>query len=235
MVEVVALVEGETEQIFVRDVLAGHLSLHGVAIWAVLSGRSRKRGGVRKWPSARDDIVRLLKEDRYCTTMFDFYALPKDWPGRVPAAALPPAQRSACVEAAVLKAIAEQHGASFDPTKFIPYIQLHEFEALVFADTTELANVAAAASNAAPAHLASRFEQIVSEAGEPEAIDDGYETCPSRRITSIAPAYRKRVHGPIVAGRIGLDLLREKCAHFAGWISKLEQLGSLAPKSTSDT
>jgi hypothetical protein len=65
MNEIVAIVEGQTEQTFVRDVLAEHLGAGGIAIWAVLSGKTRKQGGVRKWEVARNDIVRTLKEGRY--------------------------------------------------------------------------------------------------------------------------------------------------------------------------
>ena len=234
MVEVVAIVEGPTEQTFVRDVLAGHLSLHGVAIWAVLSGKSRKHGGVKKWESARNDIVRTLKEGRYCTTMFDFYGMPQDWPGRAQAISLPWRERSVHVEADLLADVTAQFDSGYDPRRFVPYVQLHEFEALVFADVAVLADSATAVSNRLAEALARSMQAIVDEAGDPEAIDDGYETCPSRRIMKLVPGYRKPALGPIVAQRIGLMVLREKCNHFAAWLSKLERLGSLesAPVTT---
>lgn len=228
MVEVVAIVEGQTEQTFVRDLLAGHLSLCGVSMWAVLSGKSRKSGGVKKWQSSCDDIVRTLKEGHHCTTMFDFYALPNDWPGRIEAAKLPWAERSAHVEAQLLADIAARLGGSFNPARFLPYVQLHEFEALVFADTDKLAEATSGVCTTPATRLSDRFGKIVADAGEPEAIDDGYDTCLSRRITSVVPGYRKRIHGPIVAQRIGLDRLRAKCAHFAEWLGKLERVGSSA-------
>ncbi len=224
MVEVVAIVEGLTEQTFVRDVLAGHLSLQGVAIWAVLSGKTRRRGGVKKWESARNDIVRTLKENRYCTTMFDFYGLPQDWPGRVEATTLPWKERGVYVEAKLLADITTQFDSGFDSARFVPYVQLHEFEALVFANTKVLAEAAAAVSNRSPQALAVSMQAIVDQAGDPEAIDEGYQTCPSRRITNLAPGYRKPTIGPIVAQRIGLPALRERYKHFAAWLSKLERL-----------
>jgi len=227
VVEVVAIVEGPTEQTFVRDVLAGHLSLHGVTIWAVLSGKSRKHSGVKKWESARNDIVRTLKEGRCCTTMFDFYGMPQDWPGRADATRLPWKERSAHVESDLLADVTAQFDSGFNPVRFVPYVQLHEFEALVFADTAILAEAAAAVSNRLAEALTRSMQAIVDEAGDPEAIDDGYETCPSRRITKLAPGYRKPTLGPIVAQRIGLPVLRRKCKHFAAWLSKLERLGSL--------
>lgn len=64
MHELVVIVEGETEQTFVRDQLAAHLALHNTTAWPVLPGRHRNRGGVKKWESARQDILRTLKEGR---------------------------------------------------------------------------------------------------------------------------------------------------------------------------
>ena len=114
MSEIVAIVEGSTEQTFVRDQLAAHLGQSGISIWAVLSGKNRRQGGVRKWAAARSDILRTLKEGRYCTTMFDFYAMPQDWPGRAEAAKLPWDQRGSYVEAAIMAHVAGRIGESFD-------------------------------------------------------------------------------------------------------------------------
>ena len=132
MSEVVAIVEGETEQTFVRDQLAAHLGFLNVTIWAVLPGRHRRHGGVKEWPVAREDILRTLKEGRYCTTMFDYYAMPDSWPGRTFANGLTWDQRASHVEAAMLADIVQMAGNSFNPRQFVPYVQLHEFEALAF-------------------------------------------------------------------------------------------------------
>ncbi len=117
-------------------------------------------------------------------------------------------------------------GESFDPQFFIPYVQLHEFEALAFAGVEELTSVVAPLSRRSAGSIEKKFKTVLDEAGHPEAINDGYETCPSRRITSVVNAYNKRVHGPIITSRIGLDVLREECDHFASWIDRLEELGS---------
>ncbi|MBC7819614.1 MAG: DUF4276 family protein [Planctomycetaceae bacterium] len=222
MNEIVAIVEGETEQTFVRDQIAAHLACLGITIWAVLPGRNRRRGGVKKWDVAKQDILRTLRERRFCTTMFDYYAMPTDWPGRLESANLPWEQRADHVESLVLAEVAAAMGDSFDPRYFIPYVQLHEFEALAFADVEKLASVVAPLGYQAVDRLSVQFQRIVDEAGHPEAINDSYETCPSRRITKIEHAYRKRVHGPIVTGRIGLDVLRRECQHFASWLDRLE-------------
>jgi hypothetical protein len=222
MNEIVAIVEGETEQTFVRDQIAGHLACLGITIWPVLPGRRRRHGGVKKWEVAKQDILFTLRERRYCTTMFDYYAMPADWPGCAESAKLPWDQRANHVESQVLADVSAAMGDSFDPRFFIPYVQLHEFEALAFADIEKLASVVGPLGNQAVERLTVQFQRILDEAGHPEAINDNFETCPSRRITKIERAYRKRVHGPIVTGRIGLDVLRRECQHFASWLDRLE-------------
>ncbi len=224
--ELVVIVEGETEQAFVKYQLAAHLPLHGTTVWPVLPGRHRRHGGVKKWEVARQDIIRTLKEGRYCSTMFDYYALPEDWPGRVTSRSLPWNARATHVESEILNDVASAMQGGFLRKYFIPYIQLHEFEALAFADVGRLASVVSPLSQDSEDSLEIRFAEILEAAGHPEAINDGYETCPSRRITDIVKAYKKRVHGPIATDRIGLGVLREKCNHFASWLDRLENIGT---------
>jgi hypothetical protein len=224
--ELVVIVEGETEQTFVRDQLAAHLAVHGTTTWPVLPGRHRNHGGVKNWEVARADIIRTLREGRYCSTMFDFYAMPLDWPGRKDATGKEWNKRAHYVERQIHKNVVAEMGRKFDPKYFIPYVQLHEFEALTFSNVDDLASVAAPLTNQNVDSLAQRFQEILDESKYPEAINDSYETCPSRRISDIVPAYRKSIHGPIVTSRTGLDNIREKCDHFASWIDQLELIGN---------
>lgn len=229
MNELVALVEGETEQAFVRDVLAAHLVLHGTSAWAVLPGRRRDQGGVKKWEVARKDIVRTLTERRYCTTMFDWYAMPADWPGRSASASLPRPRRAAHVEMQMQDDVVAAMGTNFDPRFFVPYVQLHEFEALAFADVAVLAEVLSSKTDVPIAKLTEHLQAVLDECGDPEAIDDGYATCPSRRIAGVAPRYRKTLDGPRIVERIGIGALRSRCPHFASWLDRLEAIGKAEP------
>ena len=58
----------------------------------------------------------------------------------------------------------------------------------------------------------------------PELINQGHETAPSKRILKEIPEYDKVTSGVSVAECIGLDTLRQKCAHFDQWLTKLERL-----------
>ena len=117
-------------------------------------------------------------------------------------------------------------GGKFDPKFFLAYVQLHEFEALAFADVAMLAHVLSPLGTASAEALQEQFGQIVAAVGHPEAIDDGHDTCPSRRIAMLVPAYKKRAQGPIITARIGIDALRAVCSHFGEWLTRLERIGS---------
>jgi hypothetical protein len=100
--------------------------------------------------------------------------------------------------------------------RFLPFVMLHEFEALLFADPSALVQVTLAPG----AELALR--KIRDTFSSPEDIDDGPETAPSKRIEKLIPTYRKAVHGPQAARRVGLSGLRACCPHFGDWLSSLE-------------
>jgi len=142
MSRVRALVEGQTEEAFVREVLAPNLGVHGVFVSATRIGKPGRRGGVRPWLVVRNDILATLKQNRavYCTTMFDYYDLPSDWPGTDGTRRKRPISKKAGeIQQAIQADVCNELGESFDAQRFIPYIQMHEFEALLFSDTGVLA------------------------------------------------------------------------------------------------
>jgi len=231
-VHVLALVEGKTEQAFVTTLLTAHLNKHRVDIIARLPGRAERRGGVRPWQSVRANILHTLRKWRgcVCTTMFDFYAMPSDWPGRTDAAnrkGYSPDQKGNHVEQALLDDLAAHTGADFRRELFIPYVQVHEFEAILFSNVATMATTLAQfCPGSSEADLLDAFQSILAEkSGQAEAINDNYDTCPSRRITALVRDYRKFAYGPTIAARIGLDTIRAACPHFGQWLGRLEALG----------
>src|SRR4030065_2654931 len=104
------LVEGQTEEPFVNDILCPHLNQTSIYPHAFLF---RKKGGSFSYQRARKEILNSLKEDktRICTTMVDFYGMPKDWPGRVESQSCRNYQDKAQrVEQALLEDIVTQMG-----------------------------------------------------------------------------------------------------------------------------
>ena len=218
-------VEGETEESFVNNTLKQHLANYEVYadVRRVLTGKKRGRnyrGGMTNYAKAKNDIMRWLKEesnneDVFFTTMFDYYALPEDFPGYGTAKLLQnPYQKVATIEEAFFQDIGDR--------RFIPYIQLHEFEALLFVNPQMFEIEYFEFPDAIGA-----IQSIAEEFGNPELIDQGSETAPSKRIINVLPDYKnnKPVVGSMIAHEIGIEELKKSCNHFNEWVIKLEQLG----------
>ncbi len=213
------LVEGQTEESFINQVIAPHLINREVYIYPILF---RSRGGSFRYPRARKEIGNSLKEDRslFCTTLVDFYGMPTDWPGRREANShSDTGEKARVVEQALLADVQQLMGDTFDAVRFIPYVQMHEFEAILFSDPEQLAE------SLGKSDMAETFEAIRADFGCPEEIDDNYETSPSRRILAAYPEYSKVIDGTTASKRIGLPAIRQVCPHFNEWFCKLEKLG----------
>ncbi len=213
------IVEGHTEETFVRDVLTEPLAAQHVFITArrVETGRSSRqiyRGGMTTYAKARRDIMRWLAQDRqaYVTTMFDLYRIPLDFPD---VRLIPPGIEPYARITALEKALEADIGIE----RFIPYLQLHEFENLLFSDVQAIDTVLGLRRSQLQALQALR-EEFTS----PELIDDGEDTAPSKRLQKLYEGYDKLAFGPRIATHIGLAKLRQECPHFNAWFSRLENL-----------
>ena len=227
MTRIIVLVEGQTEETFVNQVLAVDLYGFGyTSVDARMIGKARpraRRGGIVPWPAMRKTITDLLKEDagRFVTTMVDYYGLLQDWPGRAESSSQVFLTRAYTVESALSADIEKVMGASFNPGRFVPYVMMHEFEAMLFSDCERFSR------GIGHVELAPRFQTIRSEFASPEEIDDSPNTAPSKRIQKLVTDYQKRVDGLIAVQEIGLDAIRGECAHFREWLERLEELPSL--------
>ncbi len=221
-------VEGETEETFVNELLRPHLAGRG---WSVVSARllgnarrRNRRGGIKPWVSVREEIVRHLREDtgRILTTMVDYYGLPQTgsraWPGREEASELPFSEKARAVEDELSASIREAMGAGFDQNRFLPYVMMHEFEALLFSDC------AAFGRGIGRPDLDGNFQEIRDAFGNPEEIDDSPETAPSKRVERLVRGYQKPLLGTLAALEIGLGTIRRECPHFGSWLDQLEHL-----------
>ncbi len=217
--------EGQTEQTFADTVLKPHLANFGGYLHRpVLVATSRKRGkvyrgGGRHFLPVKNDIHRFLKQengaDVFFTTMIDLYAIYSDFPGLGEAERLQndPQGRVGLLEAA----FADDMGDD----RFIPFIQLHEYETYLFVDAIGFGCFYEDADKQI-ANL-----QVIADAyTTPELINDGQQTAPSKRIIAEFPDYEdaKPTVGPQVAALIGLAAIRAKCPHFDRWLTRLEAL-----------
>lgn len=213
-------VEGETERRFAAEVLAPHLAQFQVDVRAILLTTNRKlgsRGGVVNYRHVKGDIERHMRQDHHpearFTTMIDFYALPTDFPGWYES-------RRAAVAHERVKIIETALQNDIGGYRFIPYIQLHEFEALLYCDLSQLARRISGSAES--------LDILTQEVRDipPEEINEGKTTAPSKRIIHHVPAYEKakvRAGAPAAAA-IGLHTLRTRCPHFDAWLRQLEKL-----------
>lgn len=213
-------VEGQAEKAFADQALTPHLANYNIEVKprVVLTNRKLgKRGGILDFAKIEGDLTRLMHQDRHpearFTTMIDFYALPPEFPGWSEARKKAfPKDRVAVLE--------DSLHSRFGDHRFHPYIQLHEFEALLYCDLSELQRRLTHAEHG----IAALQREVAHMA--PEDINEGPHTAPSKRIINHLPVYERskvRVGAPAAAA-IGLPALRAKCPHFNDWLSRLERL-----------
>lgn len=230
MSRVIAVVEGPTEETFVRIVLAPWLALRGVFLSARTVGKPGKKGGVGVFDRAKRDVEILLRQEKstVVTTMFDYYGMPTDWPGRDNPKKVNPTVHVKTVEKAIGDAVSAAIGPKFDGSRFLPYIQLHEFEALVLVGPEELAAV-----GPWPEKL-KQLRELVRKYKTPELVNDGPLTVPSKRLEKLLPGYRKPLHGPRASQKIGIERIAAKCPHFAGWLAALLAVPQKPPQTDTE-
>ena len=219
--------EGQTEQTFASTVLRPHLAEHGVYMHnPVLIANAHKRqrthrGGGRKFHAMQKDIVRFLKQDSannaYFTTMIDLYSLHREFPGTEETEVFrnDPYRR--------VEALEEFWANETNDQRFVPHIQLHEYETYLFTDIAVLSYYYEGRQRAI-----SQLRASVDAFKSPELIDDGPDTAPSKRIIGHLPRYDgdKSTIGVQAAARLGLTAIRRRCPHFAAWVGRLEGLAA---------
>lgn len=220
-------VEGETEETFVNELLRPYLFDRCYSeVNARLMGNARQRshrGGVKGWAEVRKEILGHLRQDtgRLVTTMVDYYGLPqsgnKTWPGRKAAGGIVFEQKAKTVEDALLADISQEMGGAFNADRFIPYVMMHEFEAMLFSDCEGFGR------GIGREDLVQPLQTIRDQFANPEEIDDSPHTAPSKRIEHLMPDYQKPLMGNLAALEIGIHAIRRECPHFGDWLERLER------------
>lgn len=214
------IVEGETERDFVNDHLAPSFRHHDTIIDARLLGTSGHKGGNVKWQRLLGDIQRTLLSDRsaYTTTFFDYFRMSTDFPGEPHRTTGDTAAKKEAVEKSMVEGLTGAGFSSDSLRRFIPYVQLHEYEALLFSDPHALAR-GIYQQQKAPVLAAIRAQYRT-----PEDINDDSQLAPSKRLAQECRGYRKTIYGALAALEVGLPAMRRECPHFNDWLSRLESL-----------
>ena len=219
MSRILILVEGSTEEQFVKEVLGPHFEpvnkyiIPTIVTTKQVPGEPYFKGGVGSYEKIRRDIRRLCNDsDAVCiTTMIDYYGLPDDFPGIAKSLSGPAALRVSHLETAF--------AANIDDRRFVPYLSTHEFEACLFSRPDVIAKTFEKPM------IANTLESVRRKFDTPEDIND--DSPPSKRIEALVGEYDKPFFGALIASIIGLERIRAECPHFDSWLSALEQLGQV--------
>lgn len=210
MKTVIIICEGPTEEVFCSNLLSQYLQ-NSCRI------EIRLLGGNCNWQRIKDMAEKALKQQKNAlvTTFFDYYGVKTkkfpNWKETVGINKANVRERIEILENGMIEEI-----DSNLRYRFIPYVQLHEFEALLFNNIEVFDDMF-------------EFEQydraellnVFNEFPDPEMIDQGTETSPSHRLIKIIPAYRKVIQGNAIAEKIGIEQIRQKNKHFNDWIEQL--------------
>ncbi len=204
MIRLAISVEGETEEEFVKSVLADHLRTRGVEPYASLL-----KGDVTVGKLA-SDMANLIWSFDFVTSLVDFYGFRGKGSATVEE-----------LEERIRKAVDGKINRRWNQSRLIPYVQRHEFEGLLFSDVYAFAGLINATEDAVH-----ELQRVRSRFETPEDVNDDSATAPSKRIEKAIPRYNKRVDGSQIAMDIGLDAIRAECPRFGRWLTQLESLGN---------
>ena len=206
MIRLAIVVEGETEQGFVDQVLAARLWESEVYV------SPTSLGGNVSVARVADRMAKLTRSFDRVTSLVDFYGFTR--------------RRAASpdeLQNRIDDAVHRQMGPNRDLAHAFSYVQQYEFEALLFAEVGAFANL--------PGRLAISAAQVAAlravrgQFPTPEHINDHPDTAPGRRLANVIPRYDKQAYGYLTAQEIGLDAIRAACPRFGEWLTRLESLG----------
>lgn len=209
MIRLAIIVEGQTEEAFVKTVLNNHLRQFGVEPEPILLDY---HGGDVTVPRVAHDMAHSLSplwKNDFATSLVDFYGFRDK--GNAAIGAL-----QSQIDGAVNQIIGHSDG---EP-RTLAYIQQHEFESLLFSNVDAFNAVLPGLSDGQLAELRAIRNQFPT----PEDINDSPDTAPGKRIANVIPRYNKRNSGYLVALAIGLPAIRAACPRFHAWLTRLETL-----------
>jgi hypothetical protein len=216
------IVEGPTEESFVKNVLAPFFWPREVYLTPIILGVPGHKGGRTNYDRVKKDVLVQLEQDRtaHCSTMFDFCGLGKGFPGTPSPPNLLNVDKVMRIEQAMKEDIIARAPDLRADVRFLPYLQLHEYEGLLFSDPGAFAN------GISQSHLAGQLQAIRQGFPTPEDIDESPITAPSKRVLGLCPSYSKVLDGTRAAGAVGIETMRHECPHFRNWVESLAQLGA---------
>ena len=217
MKRLIIVVEGDTEKEFIDKLLSPYFHAKGLLSVNCFKIKHTK-GGLTKYLHLKTDLINCVYESNVVvTTLIDFYALPKDFPKYEEASRIvSKVERLKFLEHAIIENLEKEKSKEFP--NLLPYIQLHEFEAFVFSSIDAIKSLY---SNDDAKFTA--LEQIIAAYPNPEDINDGPHTAPSKRLKNdqLIRGYNKVNDGIMIIEEAGIDTVLRKCPRFKKWVEIL--------------
>ena len=216
--EVYLVVEGATEQLFVERVLAPYCAMHGIYLHPTQVPKKGEKGGDVRFARVKTCVGNFLKQrsDTRVGTFFDYYGL-KEWPSLDEvrsAQGLSTADIAKRLNDSAVAELCRDFPELDVANRFVPFMTVHEFEALLFSDATILAS-----SLGIDVALA---DEVLRKYKSPEAINTRHDKIPSKQIEKwLNGRYIKTVQGIAIADKIGIDKMRTACPNFDNWLNRL--------------
>ncbi len=216
--KVLVLCEGPTEERFVKSVLNPYLYTKEIFLTPTIIKTKKEvrgpdhKGGINSYVQVKRDLIPLCNDTSadIVTTLIDYYGLPSDFPG------YNERPNGTCYQR--VEFIENQFNTDINQARFLPYLQLHEFEALVFASAEKL-SVAFVNKYREILQVVAINESFAS----PEEINENPNSAPSKRLKRIFPDYQKIFHSQLILSQTSIEDLRNRCSHFNSWLTKLER------------
>ena len=226
MKHIYIVVEGQSEEKFVQNILVPYFAYKNIFLTAepVITGRSTKgkycKGGGNSYKLYKNHIERLIKQfsnakNYYFTTMIDLYALPTDFPKL-------DESKVHSDKYKLVQFLESSFNEDISARNFIPYIQLHEFETLMFHNLEKIADEFFDIN----VNL-KEFQKEINQYDNLELINSSPSKAPSKRIdkyTNGQYCTRKVSASANILKDIDVDLLRDKYTHFNQWLQKIEDI-----------
>ena len=207
--------EGQTEETFINKILRPYFCRVDIAVIPIVCTTSytptkKYKGGVSSYGKIRRELAALCKNQYrsggYVTTMFDYYAMPKDTPG-IDCDEPDIQKRIEIIEEAINSDIQQQN--------FRFHFMLHEFEGILFSNPNSFCKIA-------DESVVREIRAVKDEHLTPEHINNSPNTAPSKRLERLIPDYKKIANGISLAEDMGIDVIMKECPHFRQWIQMIK-------------
>ncbi len=220
MERVLIVAEGQTEERFIKMILIPYFQKKGiyninVSILPnkILADSSRNKGGDISFKKVADYVKRLLGSNNFVTTLIDYYGIDKDFKGYKESLEIPSLDiksKKELLETELKKEV--------NNDKFIPYIQMYEFEGLLFSNPDSFKYIED------DQNKIESIKKDIASYQTPEHINNSRITAPSKRLEKYYVGYEKTIDGINVAEDMGIEIIIKKCPMFKQWIEKIEEI-----------